>query len=43
MLWANNFYFNVLIDFSYLHTQVAAGEKWQEQTISGRMDVELHD
>lgn len=43
MLWLNNFYFNVVMEFSYLHTQVATGEKWEEQTIAGRMDVELHD
>lgn len=43
MPWANNFYSNALMDFSYLRTQVAAGEKWEEQTLAGRMDVELHD
>lgn len=29
--------------FSYLHTQLATEEKWDEQIFSGRMDVELHD
>ncbi|XP_062168475.1 uncharacterized protein LOC133874622 [Alnus glutinosa] len=28
---------------SQITHMVAAGEKWEEQTLAGRMDVELHD